>query len=305
MVKVSICIPYVAETWFLLRNVAQIKKHRHPYIEYELLLMDQTGNSAIAEHYANDPEIKVIPTQMVDAGHPIDKSLQYSTGSMHCTLDVDALPMSPLWLYLPVKCIEKFGFTMVGKQTGLHNAYKQQIGYSFCGVNNYFRVMPTHVAQQLSNEVGFMRPENRYKINFKPLYDNWPGSADNGVLVNYWSDKQHMGPKLSLAMDNYMGKTVTSGLFGFTIDSLVWHMVFAYPDMQNPTQALGQEYLDWISRIKNEGLTEQLLDEILSQLQPLYSTKTDREIFQDGVLSSIGEGHPVYEYIEAIKRGEV
>ena len=127
--KVTICIPVCYEIPLLKGCINQILKYRHPEIEHEILIMDQCSeiDSKILEEFCSGKEgISIVKIKRVDAGYPIDIAARMATGEYFCSLDADAFPISDLWLYLPVKLIEKFGFSFVGKESGLHYSYQNQ-----------------------------------------------------------------------------------------------------------------------------------------------------------------------------------
>jgi glycosyltransferase involved in cell wall biosynthesis len=301
--KCSILIPYVEEKEFIKGSIRQIKKFRHPEIENEIIIIDQSLDDEIKDLYSSDPEIKLIKCPRVDAGYPIDVGLRNCSGEYFCSLDADAFPIHKNWLYVPIKLIEKYNFSFIGKQTGLHLSYKNQ--GNFFHINNYFRVSRKDLALKVSEDVGFLRYENHYKVSFAPrINSGWNISCDNGVVAQWWSDKNKMGPKLSLAMNKFMGMTKEMGVYGMVIDDLIFHMVFGFGRewIQDLNKTLGDEYLNWNRRIIKEGLSDEIINELLSNLKPCWPIETDRELWDGEKPERIEPGNEIWEYIQELKQ---
>jgi hypothetical protein len=165
-------------------------------------------------------------------------------------------------LYLPVKLIEKFNFSFVGKESGLHHSYTQQLGEYF-HLNNYYRISRTNLAKKISEEIGFIRPQNKSRVNL--IYEkNVHISCDNGVLAQWYSDTEKMGPKLCLMMDKIIGKTPSLGVYGMVIDDLVFHMVFGQTNEECGITNLGDGYASLNREINENGLTDEMIEKLLS-----------------------------------------
>jgi hypothetical protein len=262
---VTICIPVCYELEFLKGSIRQIMKHRHEEIDYEIIICDQTNDEMsqkINDLYKDNPEIKIVKIPRVDAGYPIDIAVRMASGEYFCTLDADAFPISNLWLYLPVKLIEKFNFSFIGKESGLHHSYTQQLG-EYLHLNNYYRISRTDVAKKISEEIGFIRPQNKSRVNL--TYEkNVHISCDNGVLAQWYSDTEKMGPKLCLMMDKIIGKTPELGVYGMVIDDLVFHMVFGQTNEECGINNLGNGYASLNREINENGLTDEMIEKLLS-----------------------------------------
>ena len=262
---VTVCIPVCYEFEFLKASIRQIMKHRHDEIDYEIIICDQTlpeMSEKINEIYKDNSEIKIVKIPRVDAGYPIDIAVRMAKGEYFCSLDADAFPISNLWLYLPVKLIEKFGFSFIGKESGLHHSYKNQLGEYF-HLNNYYRVSKTSVAKQISENVGFIRPQNKHRVDLRYSHSQ-SISCDNGVIAQWYSDNEKMGPKLSLMMDKIIGKTPTLGVYGMIIDDLVFHMVFGQTNEECGINNLGDGYVSLNREINQSGLTDEIIERLLS-----------------------------------------
>ena len=262
---VTVCIPVCYEFEFLKGSIRQIMKYKHDEIDYEIIICDQTSpemSEKINQLYGGNSEIKIVRIPRVDAGFPIDVGVRMAKGEYFCSLDADAFPISNLWLYLPVKLIEKFGFSFIGKESGLHLSYIKQLGDYF-HLNNYYRVSKTSVAKKISEEVGFIRPHNKRKVDLHYDQDH-AISCDNGVIAQWYSDNQNMGPKLCLMMDKIIGKTPTLGVYGMIIDDLVFHMVFGQTNEECGINNLGNAYVSLNTEINQTGLTDEIIEKLLS-----------------------------------------
>lgn len=260
----TICIPVCHEIPFLEGALRQIQKYKHPDIDHEILIMNQTNPihhkklNELAEQY----NAQIVDIPRIDAGYPIDIAARMANGEFFCTLDADAFPMSHGWLLLPTELINKFGFSFIGKESGLHHAYKNSLGEYF-HLNNYYRISKTSVARTISEKVGFIRPQNRHMAQIKYEINNINISADNGVLAQWYADQQDFGPKLSLKMHKIIGKTPTMGVYGMIIEDLVFHMVFGQTNEEYGF--IGDDYHNLNSMVYQNGLTPDIIDLLISK----------------------------------------
>lgn len=265
MTLATICIPVCHEIYFLSGSIREMLKHKHPDVDYEILVMDQTvgqDTKRLEEICSQYEEVKVVKTKRIDAGYPLDIGARMAKGEYFCSIDADAFPIHKNWLNLPIKLIEKFGISFVGNQTGLQNAYEQ---FNFLHINNYFRVSKTEVARKISEEIGFIRPQN------KPMADivyNRPniiqGFADNGVQAQIFADQEGYGPKFSVPIDTFIGRTPQMGIYGMILGGLVFHMVFGQTIQEYPRSYLGEDYFKLLKKIYDTTLTEELTEELVS-----------------------------------------
>jgi hypothetical protein len=309
---VTVCIPVCYELEFLKGSIRQIMKNKHDQIEYEIIICDQTSpemSNKINDLFGNDPEIKIIKIPRIDAGYPIDVAVRMAKGEYFCSLDADAFPISNLWLYLPIKLIEEFGFSFIGKESGLHHSYKGQLGEYF-HLNNYFRVSKTDVAKRISEEVGFIRPQNKRRVDLIYNQNHHSVSCDNGVIAQWYSDNQNMGPKLSLMMDKIIGKTPNLGVYGMVIDDLVFHMVFGQTNEECGIGNLGNDYKTLNEEIYSNGLTDEIIDKLLSlskkeNILNLYGEENlrinGRQYYEMGNHKFLSDQDEVTKFIEKMK----
>jgi hypothetical protein len=273
---VTVAIPFCYEGEFLKGSIREIFKQKHPEIEYEIILLDQAEpglSKEINDLFGKIPEIKIIKIPRIDAGYPIDVACRMAQGEYFCSLDADAFPISNLWLYLPIKLIENFGFSFVGKESGLHHSYVNQLSPYF-HLNNYYRVSKTSIAKEISEQVGFIRPANKFKTDMM-FKQNVNIGCDNGVIAQWYADKENMGPKLCLAMNKIIGKTPGMGVYGMNLDDLVFHMVFGQTNEEYGMNNLGDGYVSLNREINQTGLTEEMVERLVS----LSLTKNILELY--------------------------
>lgn len=319
--KATICIPVCFELPFLKGCINQIMKHKHPQIEHEIIICDQTTDeisNEIHQLYSSNPEIKIIRIPRIDAGYPIDVACRVATGEYFCTLDVDAFPISDLWLYLPIKLIEKYGFSFIGKESGLHHSYREGLGEYF-HLNNYYRISRTDVARKISEEVGFIRPMNKVKTDL-PYVRNLNfanhqsfSACDNGVAAQCFADQNNFGPKLCLFMNKIIGKTPHMGVYGMIIDDLVFHMVFGQTNQECGINSLGNDYVSLNNEIYEKGLTDEMVDKLVSlastqNILDLYGEENlrinGRQYYHNGNHRFLSDDDDITEYIKKIKNNE-
>jgi len=268
MYSCTILIPVVKEFEFLKGCINQIKKFEHQEIQTKIIIANQSDDNIhnkILELYNNDSQIKIIKINQIDAGYPIDKGLEICDTEYFCSLDCDAFPISNKWLYIPIKLINKFNLSFVGKETELHNSYKQ-LG-KFLHINNYFRISKTSIAKDISEKVGFIRPTNHTKAGYSPIVKDWINiSCDNGVVSQVYSDLNDYGDKLSLRMNRIIGETPGMGVYGMIIEDLIFHLVFGFSEewLSNQNQILGSNYLSIKNDINLNGLTDINIERLLT-----------------------------------------
>jgi len=280
--EVSVAIPicYPEEITFLRANISHIEKFTHPQVKPQVIICDQTGNDSVKSEFGSRYYVMQLPR--VDAGYPLDMALTIADKEYFVSLDVDCVPMHKAWLYAPVKVLAEYpDIVMVGKATGLHNHHDYAKWGAFFHINNYFRFMRTDQARYVSKQVGFLRPENRHKAGFDTLAEfSFEPNCDNGVRANSFTDRMKMGRKFSVAMDRVLGNTHEMGIFGHTLDGLVWHMVFSSSKdwIEDKSKTLGEEYLKWYHRINTEPF-DSVWPDIVKALQPKYNILHDRHVW--------------------------
>lgn len=314
MKKVTVAVPYCFEDKLVVGCARQIRRHWNPSVEIEMLIMDQADPqmSARVQSELSDLDfVRFVKVPRIDAGFPLDVAARTGTGDWFCSLDADAFPISDKWLSLPIEMIERHGYTSVGKQTGLHHAYRESLGEYF-HINNYYRVMRMQDARDVSHAVGFLRPENHYKAepHGYTFSENVGISADNGVAVQFWLDRQKRGPKLSLAMNRIIGKTPGMGVYGMVIDDLVFHMVFGQTFEEQHESVLGAEYKALVGQIYRDGLDDSMADRLawMSTKQNIIDLYGDdnywgnwRCVYEAGDFRMCFPGDPLSEEIESLK----
>lgn len=304
---VAICIPHINTPYFLEGCLNQIEKHSDKY-DYQVWVMDQSN----PEHKSTVREICqkhicciMVDIPKVDAGFPLDFALGkiLDKFTYFVSLDCDAFPIHDNWLHVPIELINRHNFSFVGHDSGLHLHPDYAKNGNFFHLNNHFRVSKTSVAKKISQEVGFMRPQNNNRVGFTPISHNWQGQADNGVVAQWHADMQNYGPKLSLSLNKIIGMTNEFGVYGMCIDDLVFHFVFGYhPDtIADPQKSLGQNYLNLVKEIATTGLTEPKVQQLLQMLQP-HHPYTARTIFGKGETMQLKEDNVLFKQIDKLKQ---
>jgi hypothetical protein len=301
----TILIPTVNTPHLVYGAITQIEKFTDN-VDWEILVADQSDphiHNEIVQRYANHPKVKVIQLARIDAGFPIDIAARSSTKEFLCSLDTDAFPIHPNWLYLPIQLIKEFNLSFVGQDTGLgmHPAYA--FDGEFCGINNYFRVSRTDLAKKVSENAGFCRIQHQPRTGLQFADVGWKiDHADNGVVANWWVDKMKMGDKVGLALNKILGMTHEFGVYGMCIDDLVFHFVFGYHphSVNDANKSLGEAYLDLEQKIKNEGLTEENITWLLSNLKP-HQPYTSRVYSQNAKPMTLLEDNSIFKRIEELK----
>jgi hypothetical protein len=304
----TILIPHVNTPHLVIGAINQIKKLTKN-VDYEVVVADQSDEAihkSLLEKYKNDERIKVIKLNRVDAGYPIDVVSRSSTKEYFCTLDADAFPIHPNWLYLPIQLLKEFNLSFVGQDTGLGHHPAYAFDGEFCHLNNYFRVSKTETAKLLSETAGFCRVQHQHRTGLKYEDVNWKlDHADNGVLAQWYSDKKSLGGKVGLALNKILGMTNEFGVYGMCIDDLVFHFVFGYhPDTINDAKkSLGNQYLDLENRIKSTGLTEEIIEELIASLKDHHPYETRvYSMGNGGRADTLNAQNEIYKRIEELKK---
>lgn len=152
MTSCTILISITHELVFLKKSIELIRRYKNDYIEQDIIIVDQSEcdliNNEIDNLYGKSDDIKILKLPRVDVGWSMDQSCRVAKGEYFCSLDGDAFPIHKNWLYVPIKLIERYDFSFVGKDTGLSNSYKD-LGEFSC-INNYFRVSKTSLMKKIS-----------------------------------------------------------------------------------------------------------------------------------------------------------
>lgn len=273
MTSCTILISITHELVFLKKSIELIRRYKHDYIEQDIIIVDQSEDdittNEINNLYGGSDDIRILKLPRVDVGWSMDQACRVAKGEYFCSLDGDAFPIHKNWLYVPIKLIEKYNLSFVGKDTGLSNSYKD-LGEFTC-INNYFRVSKTSLMRKISEDVGFIRIQNWDKVGYTPKVNVPINRNVDSAVVSQWYANQIAGDKLSLRINKYLGLTKTQGIFGMIIDDLVFHMVLwrkmeddEHKDL-NKLDNFGEQYLEWYSRINEEGFTDEIISEIIEK----------------------------------------
>jgi hypothetical protein len=306
MYSVAICIPVVEEINLVSIGLHQITKHSHPEIETHVYVVDQSGGKEIekiCQKYRKRLDVTWVPAKKIDAGYPIDLIARIAFEDFLVSLDADAFPINKNWLFMPIKLMEEFSIRMVGKETGLHMAYKDQ-GDFFC-LNNYFRVMSTGLARRLSLDVGFTRYENRERTGMQfAANTTWNKYCDNGVHAMWYADTVLKTSKLSLSITKAIGRTPEMGIYGMNVDDLVFHLVFGYGKdwIADQNKTLGPEYKNWneLFNTVSESGYDELIEKALASVG--FQNGFDLRVFWDGQRqTTLDSEDPINKRIDYLK----
>jgi len=285
MKSCAILIPHVDSMDYLECCVRQIRKHRHPRVEQEIVIVDQSEpmvQDAVQKLYGEDPDIVLIlqDRPLIDAGWPIDLGLDATACDYYCSLDCDAFPIHPNWLWIPIRLIEEFEVYQVGSSQGLHLCYPEK--GKFFHLNNFFRVMRTDDAQRLSDEAGFLRPENygSRTCHVPSHHAEWGDDfADNGVVASWYADRHRLGKKVSLRVNEFIGWAEHMGFYGMVVDDLIFHMVYSFTQQQmvDRQKELGERFLGL-----QEGFFQMGCSEALSRLLSMCQSNPGNRVVPPG-----------------------
>lgn len=236
---------------------------------------------------------------IANVGKLIDFALERVHEKYVCSIDADTFPISTHWLTFPIWLLEKYQCSMVGCDTGITNAYipisgrrwQNMDGYNpgfclydngyFTGCNNFFRVMKTSLAKIVAQQASFSKALPRAQQRRTPIkkimqlfqdkqskdIHDYPGYIDNGILAYYFVDVNRLGPKFSIPIISWVGFTPQDGVFGQNVCGLVLHFALSRSLSSRPREIAepGVEYRQYAEKILTRGLSDELLQEMLSE----------------------------------------
>jgi len=261
MTTATVCVPHCDTPWFLKACLESIAAHQHHDLDIDVIVACQTQDHAMHKQVygiiaASPLKVKLLHCRLLGCGHGIDEALRFATGEYFCTLDCDAWPIHKNWLWVPVRLIADGHAQWVGSDTGLALSYKEK-GH-FVHLNNYYRVSRTDVARTVSRNVGFIRWDSRWEVDFHAKDYYWESlggtvKCDNGVVAMHHT-RDHK--KISLPILRCLGRA-PSGIYGMVIEDLVFHLVFARNRLQNedPAKAYGKDYLELYDAMQKHGVS--------------------------------------------------
>lgn len=275
----SIIIYNFESLHFLRANIRQIRKYGHPDIEQHIIISEQSSDAAyinLVEEFGKDHDITIVRMKAVCSGYSIDyilRNVKIDTEFI-CTLDVDAFPIHPNWLYTSIKLLQEEHFAFVGVHADIEHAYAQY-GKFYC-MGQYFRVGRTEEFKKLSFNAGFTRFTYRNRIPFDFENKAWAlraiqlkqdGWSDSSVTAHWWEDQYTSNNKFTYAVTHCIGEAGVEPLFGRITDGLVFHFAFSWTSLGMPKE-MGPRYADWTRRIK-ENFSDELITEMLAQSRPM------------------------------------
>jgi SAM-dependent methyltransferase len=281
--SVAILIPHWESWHFLDGCIEAIDRNRTPGIDGRIYVLDDASSDGSFElataKYGGRADIELMQITRpnrndADVGFLLDRGLERVAEQYVATIDADLYPLSPDWLAFPIWLLERYGYSTVGVDTGLSNAYasgdsdylwwQPDDGYLpgagrydndwFTHINNFFRVMPTALAAVVSEQVGFSRAplepattgapasslrakvgRRRTKPEPKPETAAYrPPRGDNGVAASHFVDVNRLGAKFNVPLTSSIGLTPSDGAFGQNVCGLAFHFALS-------TRALSRE----------------------------------------------------------------
>ena len=328
----AVLIPHW-ESWpFLERCVASITAHRHTDVDDRVYVLDDGSRDGSYEAartaFRGREDVEVIRFErddratVADVGRLIDLGLEHVTEQYVAAIDADLFPLSDDWLAFPIWLIERYDCSAVGLDTGLSASYTRELpnqnwwqpsrGYLpsgglydnewFVCINNLYRVMPTAIAQVVSEQIGFARATlssqrfarsaTRRLLQTAPpwraldrLRDRYPyvrRGADNGVAANHFIDVNRLGPKFNIPLTSYIGLTPYDGAFGQNISGLAFHFALSTRALSRERREVtdsGVAYRQWVERLSATGkIDDELVAEMIAASRPIQPGGYDGSI---------------------------
>lgn len=257
---------------YLRACVRQVRKYAREDIPQHIIIAEQSDSpskSLVHQEFVRAPDITVIDIPKYGSGFSIDYIMRSGLVQTDfvCNIDVDTMAIHPNWLYVPIKLIEEYDLSFVGVHAEIESAYAH-MGKFFC-LAQYFRVGRRSDYVNLCINGGFVKNDHRVELAYTN-YD-WRGWSDNCVIAHWWEDKYTENNKLALAVPDHLGVAPLEGRYGRYTDDLVFHFGLSnnWKGVADKEAALGKEFLTWMERMKSEGLTGEMLEEMLSSRIPL------------------------------------
>lgn len=276
---------------FLRACIRKIRQYKHPDIEQRIIVSEQSGKityNQIMEEYGNDIDILIVPMKSLYSGYGIDYIMRYVDirSGYICQIHSDLMPIHLNWLYTCIKLIEEHDFKFVG-QLHFYTNPSQKTHYPlknmFFSMSPTFNVAKTETYREMALEAGFTRFHARPKIDVPMTFknDDWAKWAsedynargsDDDVIAFCWEDNYREHDKLGLPLTGMIGVPPESG-FGRIYAGLVFHFGFSC-ESKGVMEHMGARYRNWTKKI-NDGFTDELIDEMLSQAVPTGHTHSE------------------------------
>ena len=113
------------------------------------------------------------------------------------------------------------------------------------------------------------------------MYIDFP-NADNGVRANYFIDANKLGPKFSLPIVNWLGKTPADGVFGQNICSLIFHFALSSRALQTSHKEIsdvGKEYMAYAKNIESGNVSMDTIREWFSHVSMDGGNGKNRDVW--------------------------
>lgn len=273
MTTCTVFIPHRNTKHYLDACIREVRRRVHPEIDQHIVIADQSDDGSFAkiqDQYSSSQDITLIKTPVLGCGYGFDVAVRQMDTEYVTAIHCDAFPVHHNWLYLPIKLIERYGYSFVGHDSGLGQASAYENREFFSVINNYYRTCRVKLARELSHAVGFIRPQLRHRAEIPYEKKAWPKQyADNGVVAHWWANRQGYGPKLSLKATRRLGQTEAEwgkAPFGNVIDDMLLHLVFA----SKPLERYGENYRVLADQLKREID----VNELMKATQPVKRSRS-------------------------------
>lgn len=279
MKSCTIIISHYESLHFLHACIRQIRRYEHPDIKQHIIIVDQScedTRNIIFKEYNYVRNISLRSSDPLYSGHSIDCAMRMENFKTDyiCQLHVDAFPIHKNWLLLPITLIEEYGFAFAG-QLHFYSRSTDTIypPGPFFSMSPTFNVARTETYREMSLNGGFTRFHEREKIkpafNFQSTdWQEWAmqdyanRGSDDDVPAFHWEDKYRQHNKIGLALTGMMGIPGQDPGYGRIIEDIVFHFGFGN-EHKGVGDKMGTNYLYWMNRIKQEGLTDDIIEEML------------------------------------------
>lgn len=311
MTSCTIIISHYESLPFLRACVRQTRKLKHPAIDQHIIIVDQGSSETldkIAIEFGSMDDVTIVNTLPLYSGHGLDfiiRNLKIETEYI-CQLHCDAFGIHPNYLYLPIKLIEENDFSFVGQHQftcdGTQSIYPPD---PFFAMSQCFNVARTETYKEMSMEAGFTRFHNRPQSGLTFKSEDWnmwashdynSRGSDDDVVAFHWQDKYRPSDKLGLAISGMINTAEQGGSFGRVIDDLVFHFSSARESI-GVMELMPQKYQNYYKRIQ-EGFTDELLQEMLSEVRPNNYSRT---IWTGNAKAALGTSDYLNNRIEELK----
>lgn len=306
---------------FLRLCIKQIRKNENKAVPTHIIIADQSTDQAeknqVVYEFGNSTDITIVPMAALRSGYAVDyvfRNVEIDT-EFTCTLDCDAFPIHPNWLYLPITLMKERNFAFVGglffESRPEETAYYHKNNF-YC-MSQCYRVGRTADYKEMAMYGGFTVFHARKDIDFVYGNDDWAKWAaedyanrgsDDGVVAHCWEDNHREHDKLSLATTHIMGEKGVDSGYGGIIDDMVFH--FGFSHWSNTIEdKVGKMYGYWKKRIQggDENVLEEMIEVAMKNpSDPFHIQGTHvRGVWDGKTKTSFPSSQELDKYIEYLK----